>query len=186
MGDGDEVRREVEVGELFVTSRDVMVENVDERDVEEVVEEDDSIDVEVEEVVEYDDSIDVEVEEVVEEGMVDKVVEVSEDKDREVEIVPETKLEEGIENPVPVEDKVENVEGNIMEEGTELPVLEVREFDEEVVDVLWDEVEPEPNVIEGLDEKVLGAIVVVDVSTSVFKLVVADGFVDKLIEVPGD
>ncbi|TGO48468.1 hypothetical protein BCON_0239g00040 [Botryotinia convoluta] len=151
---------------------DVIVENVDERDDKEVVEDDDSADAEREEVVE--------------EQMVDKVVEVNEDKDREVEIVSEIKFEEDIENSVLVDDKVENVGGNTTEEERKLPVLEVREFDEEVVDVLRDEAESEPNVVERLDEKALGEIVVVDVDTSVFKLVVADGFVDKLIEVPDD
>lgn len=85
-------------------------------------------------------------------------------------------------------------------------MLEVRESDEEVVDVLPDEAESEPNVLESevrvtvtceegpddrlpainvrLDENPLGAIVVVDVSMSVFRLVVADRVEDKLINVP--
>ncbi|THV47460.1 hypothetical protein BGAL_0309g00090 [Botrytis galanthina] len=144
--------------------------------------------------------------------MVDKVVGVNEDKNREVEVVPVIKFEEDIENPVLVDDKefedetVENVGGTTTEEERKLPVLEVRESDEEVVDVLRDEAESEPNVLESevrvtvaceegpddrlpalnvrLDENPLGAIVVVDVSMSVFRLVVADRVEDKLINVP--
>lgn len=58
------------------------MENVDERDVKEVVEDDDSTGTELDEIVE--------------EGMVDKAVEVNEGKNREVEIVPEIKLEEAV------------------------------------------------------------------------------------------
>ncbi|TGO32849.1 hypothetical protein BHYA_0284g00060 [Botrytis hyacinthi] len=169
------------------------MENVDERDVKEVIE---------------DDGTDAKLEEVVEEEMVDKVVGASKDKDREVEIVPEIKLEEDVENPVLVDDEVENVGGNTKEEEKKLPVLEVREYDEEVVDVLRDEAESEPNVLESefrvtvsceegpddrlpvlnvrLDEKPPGAILVVDVDTSVFRLIVADRVEDKLINIPDD
>jgi hypothetical protein len=96
-----------------------------------------------------------------------------------------------------------------MNEDTEkLSVLEVRDFDREIVDVLWDKDESGANVVEskfrvtvtceedpddrlptldvGLDEKLLGAIIVLDVDASVFALVVADGLDDKLIEVPAD
>lgn len=94
------------------------------------------------------------------------------------------------------------------EDANKLSVLEVRDFDRDIVDVLWDKDESEANVVEnkfrvtvtceedpddrlptldvGLDEKVLGAIIVLDVDASVFALVVADGFDDKLIEVPAD
>ncbi|KAM0180637.1 hypothetical protein ACHAPF_002344 [Botrytis cinerea] len=172
---------------------DVIVENVDERDVKEVVEDDDSTGTELDEIVE--------------EEMVDKVVEVNEGKNREVEIVPEIKLEEA----VVVDDKdeiVENVDGNMNEDTKKLSVLEVRDFDREIVDVLWDKDESGANVVEskfrvtvtceedpddrlptldvGLDEKLLGAIIVLDVDASVFALVVADGLDDKLIEVPAD
>ncbi|KAM0141988.1 hypothetical protein ACHAP3_001981 [Botrytis cinerea] len=164
--------------------------NVDERDVKEVVEDDDSTGTELDEIVE--------------EEMVDKVVEVNEGKNREVEIVPEIKLEEA----VVVDDKVENVDGNMNEDTKKLSVLEVRDFDREIVDVLWDKDESGANVVEskfrvtvtceedpddrlptldvGLDEKLLGAIIVLDVDASVFALVVADGLDDKLIEVPAD
>ncbi|KAM0308962.1 hypothetical protein ACHAO8_009468 [Botrytis cinerea] len=164
--------------------------NVDERDVKEVVEDDDSTGTELDEIVE--------------EEMVDKVVEVNEGKNMEVEIVPEIKLEEA----VVVDDKVENVDGNMNEDTEKLSVLEIRDFDREIVDVLWDKDESGANVVEskfrvtvtceedpddrlptldvGLDEKLLGAIIVLDVDASVFALVVADGLDDKLIEVPAD
>ncbi|KAM0138835.1 hypothetical protein ACHAO1_003434 [Botrytis cinerea] len=154
-----------------------------------------------------DDSTGTELDEIVEEEMVDKVVEVNEGKNREVEIVPEIKLEEA----VVVDDKdeiVENVDGNMNEDTKKLSVLEVRDFDREIVDVLWDKDESGANVVEskfrvtvtceedpddrlptldvGLDEKLLGAIIVLDVDASVFALVVADGLDDKLIEVPAD
>lgn len=58
------------------------MKSVDERDVKEVAEEDDSTGTELDEIVE--------------EGMVDKVAEVNEDRNGEVEIVPEIKSEEAV------------------------------------------------------------------------------------------
>lgn len=66
------------------------MENVDERDVKEVIEDDDT---------------DAKRGEVVEEEMVDKVVGVNEDKDREVEVVLVIKFEKDVENPELVDDK---------------------------------------------------------------------------------